>query len=56
MEFGDLFDRDREGRTPFGEERDGSGAENGEDVGDVVGDSGGGGLENFGGVNDIADE
>lgn len=56
MDFGDLLDRDGEGRTPFGEEGDGSGAENGEDVGDVVGDGGGGGLENFGGVDDIADE
>lgn len=57
MEFGNLLDRDGEGRTPFGEEGDGSGAENGEDVGDVVGDGGGGGgLENFGGVDDVADE
>lgn len=58
MNFGDLLDRDGEGRTPFGEEGDGSGAENGEDVGDVVGDGGGGGggLENFGSVDDVADE
>jgi len=54
VEFGDFLDRDREGRTPFGEEGDGSRAENGEDVGDVVGD--GGGLENFSGVDDVTNE
>ncbi|MCI71079.1 hypothetical protein A2U01_0092342 [Trifolium medium] len=55
MEFGDLVDGDGESGTPFSEEGDGSGTENGEDVSDVVRWNGAV-LENFCGVVDVADE
>lgn len=56
VEFGDLFDGDGEGGTPFGEEGNGSGAENGEYVCDVVVVVNGAVLENLSSIVDVADE
>lgn len=55
VEFTDLLDGDGEAGAPFGEEGDGGGAEDGEDVGDVVVVDGAG-LENLRRVADVSDE
>ncbi|PNX54542.1 hypothetical protein L195_g048162, partial [Trifolium pratense] len=55
MKLGDLVNGDGESGTPFGEEGNGSGTENGEDVSDVVWWNGAV-LKNFCGVVDVADE
>jgi len=52
VDFGDFLDRDGEAGTPFGEEGDGGGAEDGENVRDAVNSVV---LKNLRGVADVAD-